>query len=84
MPVCPPQFYQSIANENIRPIESYWLIDVPSEYCINATIFNIVTGVINTISDFLVYLWPIQFLWIIQIPVKQKLGVIFLFVIGVG
>jgi len=31
-----------------------------------------------------VYLWPIQFLWGIQIPTKQKLGVIFLFVIGIG
>lgn len=67
-----------------RPAESYWDVTIKSEYCINPTVFNIVTAVINSGTDFIVYLWPIQYLWGIQIPIKQKLGVMFLFVIGVG
>jgi hypothetical protein len=59
-------------------------VTVKSEYCVDASDFNIITGVINSATDFIVYLWPVQFLWGIQIPTKQKLGVIFLFVIGVG
>jgi len=67
-----------------RPAASYWDATIKSEYCINGNIFNIVTGAINSGTDFIVYLWPIQFLWGIQIPTKQKLGVIFLFAIGTG
>jgi hypothetical protein len=67
-----------------RPAESYWLASVPSKYCIDAPVFNIVTGVVNSLSDFLVYLWPIHFLWTIRIPLKHKLGVMFLFAIGAG
>jgi hypothetical protein len=66
------------------PAASYWDATIKSEYCINADVFNIVTAVVNSGTDFVVYLWPVQFLWGIQIPTKQKLGVIFLFVIGIG
>jgi hypothetical protein len=73
----------SIANKNVSPAESFWLDSVPSKYCVNAPAFNIASGVMNSVSDFLVYLWPIHYLWTIQIPLKRKLGVVFLFTIGV-
>jgi hypothetical protein len=60
------------------------LTTIPSEYCVDAAAFNIATAVVNSVSDFLVYLWPIQFLWTIKIPPKQKAGVVFLFAIGTG
>jgi hypothetical protein len=59
-------------------------MNVHADYCINSGLFNIITGVINTVSDFLVYLWPIQFLWHIRLPAKQKFGVMLMFAIGCG
>jgi hypothetical protein len=70
-------------TKNFSPAASYWEVTIKSEYCVNPAVFNIVTGVVNSMTDFVVYLWPVQFLWGIQIPLKQKLGVIFLFVIGI-
>jgi hypothetical protein len=72
------------ANQASRPAASYWDSNIHPDYCINKSVFNIITGVINTVSDFLVYLWPVQFLWNIRLPVKHRVGVIFMFVIGCG
>jgi hypothetical protein len=90
MPVCLGRFPHTsclvfpIADKNIRPIQSYWDSSVHSEYCINSYAFNIITGVLNSLSDFLVYLWPAQYLWTLRLPLKQKIGVLSLFVTGCG
>ena len=69
---------------NPRPAASYWDSNILPTYCINKPLFNITGGVLNTASDFLVYLWPIQFLWNIRLPTKQRIGVICMFAIGCG
>ncbi len=72
------------ANLASRPAASYWDSNIRPDYCINKSVFNIITAVLNTGSDFLVYLWPVQFLWNIRLPVKHRVGVMFMFVIGCG
>jgi hypothetical protein len=57
-------------------------MSIKTNYCINKDAFNIITAVMNTVSDFLVYLWPIQFLWNMRLPVKHRIGVIVMFAIG--
>lgn len=37
---------------------------------------------LNSFSDFAVYLYPAKPLWSLHLPVKQRLGLIFLFSVG--
>ncbi|OCK73908.1 hypothetical protein K432DRAFT_282864, partial [Lepidopterella palustris CBS 459.81] len=39
-------------------------------------------AVINSISDFLIFLWPSRTLWTVRLPTKQRLGLVFVFSIG--
>jgi len=70
--------------DNCRPARSYWDSSVPAEWCVNSTAFNLTTAALNSFSDFLVYLWPARYIWHVQLPKSQRLGLIFVFVIGCG
>lgn len=37
---------------------------------------------LNSLSDFLVYLWPAKPLWSLQLPLKQRIGLILIFAVG--
>ncbi|KAH7080465.1 hypothetical protein BKA63DRAFT_244406 [Paraphoma chrysanthemicola] len=64
-----------------RPIRSYWDLDVEQK-CINMRATLVSVAALNSFSDFLVYLWPAKPLWSLHLPVKQRLGLIFLFSVG--
>jgi len=65
-----------------RPVKAYWDPAVPAQFCVNANIFNLTTAVLNSLTDFLVYLWPVQYVWRVRLPLRERLGIIFVFVIG--
>lgn len=64
-----------------RPIRSYWDTDVEQK-CIDMRATLVAIATLNSFSDFLVYLWPAKPLWSLHLPVKQRLGLIFLFSVG--
>ncbi|KAF1969850.1 hypothetical protein BU23DRAFT_475610 [Bimuria novae-zelandiae CBS 107.79] len=64
-----------------RPLEGYWRKDVEI-HCVNMHENMIAIGAINTLTDFIVYLWPAQYLWRIQLPLKQRMGLVFVFTCG--
>jgi hypothetical protein len=64
-----------------RPIRSYWDPDV-QPICINMRITLVAMAALNSFSDFLVYLYPMKPLWRLRLPLKQKLGLMFLFSVG--
>ncbi|KAF2031946.1 hypothetical protein EK21DRAFT_61952 [Setomelanomma holmii] len=64
-----------------RPIRSYWDLDVEQK-CINMRATLVAIAALNSFSDFLVYLWPTKPLWGLHLPVKQRLGLIFMFSVG--
>jgi hypothetical protein len=37
---------------------------------------------LNSTSDFLIFLWPIRTLWTVRVPLKQRLGLVFIFSVG--
>ncbi|KAF1840961.1 uncharacterized protein K460DRAFT_321640 [Cucurbitaria berberidis CBS 394.84] len=64
-----------------QPIRGFWNSDVKQK-CINMRLSFVVIAALNSFSDFVIYLWPAKPLWSLQLPIKQRLGLIFLFSIG--
>ncbi|CAO2650584.1 Nn.00g018760.m01.CDS01 [Neocucurbitaria sp. VM-36] len=64
-----------------RPIRGYWDINVKQD-CINMRVELVIIASLNSFSDFVIYLWPAKPLWSLQLPLKQRLGLIFLFSVG--
>jgi hypothetical protein len=79
------------------PIKGYWDPSVEQK-CINMRATLVSIAALNSLSDFLVYLvsrrdlswksgadvykYPMKPLWSLRLPVKQRLGLIFLFSVG--
>ncbi|KAF2442240.1 hypothetical protein P171DRAFT_433781 [Karstenula rhodostoma CBS 690.94] len=64
-----------------HPLVGYWDKDVEI-HCVDMRANMITIGAINTVTDFLIYLWPARYLWRIQLPLKQRLGLVFVFTCG--
>ncbi|OCL02817.1 hypothetical protein AOQ84DRAFT_251263, partial [Glonium stellatum] len=64
------------------PISANWDILIIDKPCSNQRVFFIITAVLNNFSDILVFLWPARYLWNIQLPQKQRAGLVISFGIG--
>jgi hypothetical protein len=65
-----------------RPISSYWNIGARNYKCIDERQFNYAAAALNTFSDFLIFLWPIRTLWTVRVPIRRRLGLVFIFSVG--
>jgi hypothetical protein len=66
-----------------NPIASYWNPRALSQYsCVDERAFNYSAQALNSVSDFLIFLWPIRTLWTVRVPIKERLGLVFIFSIG--
>ncbi|KAF2501020.1 hypothetical protein BU16DRAFT_555526 [Lophium mytilinum] len=65
-----------------RPIAAAWNPTIVDPKCISLREYFLASGVLNCLSDFLVFLFPAKMLWNIQLPTKQKWGVIAVFASG--
>ncbi|KAF2120488.1 hypothetical protein BDV96DRAFT_267591 [Lophiotrema nucula] len=63
------------------PIRGYWDVST-RQHCINLRATLVSIAALNSLSDFLVYLWPAKPLWSLQLPLKQRLGLILIFAVG--
>ncbi|KAI0888124.1 uncharacterized protein GGS22DRAFT_185504 [Annulohypoxylon maeteangense] len=54
----------------------------PDATCINFKVATLVSGVINMLLDIGIFLTPLWAIWLIQMPMKRKLGVISVFGVG--
>lgn len=66
-----------------RPINSYWDLTIKDKKCYNQELASQVTSVLNSVSDFAVFLWPAPNIWRIQLPVQQRIALMFVFCLGV-
>ncbi|OCK81255.1 hypothetical protein K432DRAFT_450572 [Lepidopterella palustris CBS 459.81] len=64
------------------PIKSAWDPTVTDPRCINLFAAIIALAAFNSFSDFLIYLWPARMIWRIQLPMQQRIGLIFTFCFG--
>ena len=51
--------------------------------CIDSEKFFIAAAAINSITDFMVYLWPIHYLWRVKLSLAKRIGLIICFGGGV-
>lgn len=65
-----------------HPLVGYWDKNV-TIHCVDMKANMITIGAINTATDFLIYLLPARYLWRIQLPLKQRIGLVFVFTCGV-
>ncbi|OCK83484.1 hypothetical protein K432DRAFT_290959, partial [Lepidopterella palustris CBS 459.81] len=65
-----------------RPIYASWDPTAADAKCISLRKYYLASGILNSVSDFLVFLWPARSLWQIQLPLKQRLGLIAVFASG--
>jgi hypothetical protein len=63
------------------PIRGYWEVSA-KQSCINIRATLVAVAGLNCASDILVYLWPAKPLWSLQLPLKRRLGLIFIFAVG--
>ncbi|RMZ69085.1 integral membrane [Pyrenophora seminiperda CCB06] len=63
------------------PITAYWDPNVEPT-CIDMGVALEVIAALNSFSDCVVYLWPAKPLWSLQLPIRQRLGLIGLFSVG--
>lgn len=67
-----------------RPIQSYWLpAQYPNRKCIDIAALYYTTGILNVVSDFLIFLWPARDLAQIKISLKQRVTLITMFTLGI-
>jgi hypothetical protein len=66
-----------------RPISDQWDIFKIHKNCIDIQAFFIVSAAINSATDCLVYLWPIHYLINVNMPLRQRVGLIICFSTGI-
>ncbi|ESZ96957.1 hypothetical protein SBOR_2639 [Sclerotinia borealis F-4128] len=66
-----------------RPVSDYWTISlIPQDNCINQKVHLLFTSICNAITDFVVVILPLQTVWKLQLPYKQRVSLCLLFAIG--
>ncbi|KAL4941709.1 hypothetical protein BDV06DRAFT_222847 [Aspergillus oleicola] len=67
------------------PLSDIWAVLKPMEEkkCVDSEKFFIAAAAINSITDFMVYLWPIHYLWKVKLSLPKRLGLIICFGVGV-
>ncbi|KAF3297858.1 hypothetical protein TWF132_004007 [Orbilia oligospora] len=63
------------------PLRAYWDKSIHGKF-IDGQLAFMVFGVLNCLSDLYVFFLPIREVWGIQLPKKQRLGLIFVFALG--
>ncbi|KAK6352031.1 hypothetical protein TWF718_005180 [Orbilia javanica] len=63
------------------PLRAYWDKSIQGKF-IDGQLAFMIFGVLNCLSDLYVFFLPIREVWGIQLPKKQRLGLIFVFALG--
>jgi len=72
--VCNPTLcHKYLANTMCRPVKAYWTLSFTDQHCINETANLLAAGILNTISDFIVFFLPIPTVLALQLPFRQRM-----------
>ena len=68
-----------------NPVAASWdlaLMSLPTTTCVNRPAEYLAQSILNIVTDVCTFLLPLPTIWNLQLPPRQKLGVSFIFVIG--
>ena len=63
------------------PRDHIWDKSIPGQ-CINISVLFNVSGIFNTVTDFIILLIPVRVVWSLNMARKRKLGVLAVFTVG--
>lgn len=63
------------------PVAKIWDPERPG-HCVNYSVYNVISGVFNSVSDILMLLFPLVRIWTLQMSIERKKGVTAIFLIG--
>ncbi|KAH7324730.1 hypothetical protein B0I35DRAFT_475953 [Stachybotrys elegans] len=63
------------------PIEKAWRTQLPGT-CFNVVALFMSNAALNIFQDIVIYLLPVPMLWRVQVPLKQRIALICVFVVG--
>ncbi len=64
-----------------NPREKIWNTSIPGR-CVNVSSLLNTSGLFNSITDVMILLVPVKFVWNLQLSRRQKVGVVAVFTIG--
>ena len=67
---------------NCRPLEYSWIGLSLEEFCFNYNIFWMVTGAVEVVIDTTILALPVRMILGLQLSVRRKLSIIFIFLLG--
>jgi hypothetical protein len=65
-----------------KPIAKAWDVTITDGSCINRGAIYIFQAVTNIVTDVLLLLLPIPMVWRLHMPMQQKVGLVFIFIVG--
>lgn len=78
-------FYMAITFIEIflcSPREKAWNVFIKTGHCLDANTANVSAAAVNCFSDFVILLLPQGVIWTLQMPLKKKIGVSVIFLMG--
>ncbi|KAM5357089.1 hypothetical protein ACJZ2D_016625 [Fusarium nematophilum] len=63
------------------PFEKLWQPDIPGQ-CIDINAFYMFNTTTNIVFDIAIYIMPIQILWHLNLPKRQRMGLVLVFALG--
>ena len=64
------------------PVQFYWDRSISGGHCLNYDIFYIIMAALNTLTDVIVLLLPLNVVWNLTITRAKKIGLSIVFLIG--
>jgi hypothetical protein len=75
--------FQDQTEANLhRPISQYWTLSMEPQKCISEPAFLLASGIINTVTDFIVVILPVPVVWKLQLGRREQLVLVLLFGAG--
>ena len=68
--------------DSFRPLREYWSITQRKSKCLNQTQELMVSGIINTVTDFIVVLLPLPIVWNLRLEIVRRVQIISLLAAG--
>ncbi len=63
-------------------MSAYWNPETPAGKCINPEAPYYLQGLTSTLTDVFVYVLPMRMVWKVQLPQRQRIGLMFVFGVG--